>query len=964
MMLALVALPSLPAAAQTVAGFSVTDPRHAHLRALDQKATTLFENDDFALSMSQNTRDAWAALHDAGMKVRVGNHPHPMAGVGLIKLGSMDQIEGKNPSALSHVDKGLALIAPFRDAYPIPWLEGMSVKGYVQSMIGDVAAGAETLAQASAYADGYFARVGPKALSEADYMLKSNIAFSHAQALSRLGRNGEAVDAQRASLDARRTSLGPNHPDTVAATYTYAQMLFRAARMAEAEKYARLAVNIATDHVDRKHPSYHRSLEMLGLLLARTGRRIEALDYMERAIAIKRETMGTKSLFYHFGLYNMAGVLLPLERYSDAEPLFLEAERGFRAVEGENSPQSARALAFAAVASAASGRPEEAIERARTAMARVRTPTASDRDMGQRVYPLLVPALIATGQGDAARAIAADYLRETRQIDNAPAFALANAAMLAAWAQGDGAVGAARQMAGLLREGQSLDDDGDLNEDQRAALDTILKIAVQANDPALALDAMAILAGSRIAQANRLVAERLVADPALGARVRTLQDKVKALTSADSALLKALATDKDVEAARATRATVEAIAEAERAAIARDYPRWVEARGGVRPDLATLRAGLMQDEALLAVMPAFDGVYLLAINADGATIERTQMGRAAMVALVDRLRGAMTPTGFDRIAAHDLYAQIFTPAILARLGKAKALRIVPTGAFASLPFAMLPQRPVASVGRDTPWLIRRFAIEVQPGFATGPVAPQRIATRNQTFLGVGAPDAFAASTTAAAPVLLAANHYFRGGTADATALSELPPLPGSLAELRAVADRFGTDRATLLVGAQASEAALRRQDMAPYSVILFATHGLVSGQMEGVTEPALVLSPPSPGTGDDGLLTASEVAAMRIGADWVILSACNTAAGDSAQAPAYSGLAQAFRYAGAGSLLVSHWPVRDDASAFVTLETVKAANAGVPRAVALQKAMLKLMRSNRPDATQPYIWAPFILVGR
>ncbi|MBJ7442966.1 MAG: CHAT domain-containing protein, partial [Sphingobium sp.] len=72
----------------------------------------------------------------------------------------------------------------------------------------------------------------------------------------------------------------------------------------------------------------------------------------------------------------------------------------------------------------------------------------------------------------------------------------------------------------------------------------------------------------------------------------------------------------------------------------------------------------------------------------------------------------------------------------------------------------------------------------------------------------------------------------------------------------------------------------------------------------------------------------------------------------------------AFRYAGAGSLLVSHWPVRDDASAFVTLETVKAANGGTPRAVALQRAMLKLMRSDRSDAAQPYIWAPFILVGR
>jgi CHAT domain-containing protein len=174
----------------------------------------------------------------------------------------------------------------------------------------------------------------------------------------------------------------------------------------------------------------------------------------------------------------------------------------------------------------------------------------------------------------------------------------------------------------------------------------------------------------------------------------------------------------------------------------------------------------------------------------------------------------------------------------------------------------------------------------------------------------------------------------------------------------------------LLLGAQANERALRALDLSGYGVILFATHGLVSGEMEGVTEPALVLSPPgadalqSDGPQYDGLLTASEVATMRIGADWVILSACNTAAGDNRQSPAYSGLAQAFRYAGAGSLLVSHWPVRDDASAFVTLETVKGANRGLPRAVALQRAMLKLIASKQPDAVQPYIWAPFILMGR
>ncbi|MBZ9649199.1 CHAT domain-containing protein [Sphingobium sp. 3R8] len=954
-MLLALALPTHAAsAAAPAAAFSPTDPRHARLYLLERQAFALFDSDDYALSMSQKTRDAWARLHVAALRAKVAGKPHPLAGVALINLSSMDQIDGKNPDALAHANDGLALLAPFADAYPVAWMQGLSIKGYVQAALGDVTGAAEVLAQASHYMDGYIARTPPDKLDPSTHMLRSNIAFSHAQALTRLGRNVEAVDAQRASMEARIAASGPNSPDTIGAYYTYAQMLQRADRDVEAEKYARMAVDIATDHIDRKHPSYARALEALGLLLSRTGRRNESLDYLQRAIAIKRDTVGTGSLYFQFGLQNLGTVLLPLERYADAEPLFMEAERGFRGIEGENSPQSARALAFAASAALAEGHRDQGVERFNAALARVRAGSDKDRDIGQRVYPYLIPALIAAGHGEEARAAAAAFAAETRQLDNAPAIPLAQAAMLSAWTGSDqAALGeTARRLVGLLRDDASVHDDAELTEEQRAALDTILAVATQAQDAALALDAMAILAGSRIAQANRLVAQRLVADPTLAARVRRLQDRTKILQAVDSRLLKALATDNGVAAARTERAAVAATVDVERAAIARDYPRWVEANGGERPDLGALRDGLGEGEALLAVMPAFDGVYLLAVSAGGTRIERAQMDRAALVALVGRLRGSLTPAGFDQSSAHTLYSQIFTPGILATLGRARALRIVPTGAFASLPFGMLPQRPVAAATRDTPWLIRRFAIEIQPGFADAKDRRQQMAARDQRFLGIGAPLTFGAVQTADAP---------RG----AGALSQLPPLPGSQAELRAVAHRFGMERTTLLVGRDASEAGLRGRDLSGYAVILFATHGLVGGEMEGVTEPALVLSPPAAdAVGDDGLLTASEVAAMRIGADWVILSACNTAAGDNAQAPAYSGLAQAFRYAGAGSLLVSHWPVRDDASAFVTLETVKGAARGLPRAVALRRAMLKLIGSKRPGAAQPYIWAPFILMGR
>ena len=136
-------------------------------------------------------------------------------------------------------------------------------------------------------------------------------------------------------MEARVAASGQNSADAVGAYYMYAQMLSRADRDAEAEIYARLAVDTATDHVDRKHPNYARALEALGLLLSRTGRRNESLAYLERSIAIKRETSGTKSLAFDFALQNLGNLLLPLERYDEAEPLFLEAERGFRDIEGD-----------------------------------------------------------------------------------------------------------------------------------------------------------------------------------------------------------------------------------------------------------------------------------------------------------------------------------------------------------------------------------------------------------------------------------------------------------------------------------------------------------------------------------------------------------------------------------------------------------------------------------------------------
>jgi hypothetical protein len=96
------------------------------------------------------------------------------------------------------------------------------------------------------------------------------------------------------------------------------------------------------------------------------------------------------------------------------------------------------------------------------------------------------------------------------------------------------------------------------------------------------------------------------------------------------------------------------------------------------------------------------------------------------------------------------------------------------------------------------------------------------------------------------------------------------------------------------------DVAEKRMAVADYRVVYCATHSLVARDVAGLAEPSLALTlPKQPTEPDDGLLTASEVAQLKLDADWVVLSTCNTAAADKPKAEALSGLARAFFYAGA-----------------------------------------------------------------
>jgi CHAT domain-containing protein len=250
------------------------------------------------------------------------------------------------------------------------------------------------------------------------------------------------------------------------------------------------------------------------------------------------------------------------------------------------------------------------------------------------------------------------------------------------------------------------------------------------------------------------------------------------------------------------------------------------------------------------------------------------------------------------------------------------LILVPTGPLTSLPFQVLLTQPpsgsdpAANVFARAPWLIKSFGLSVLPSVQSLS-ALQRLSRENlapQPFFGMGdpilhGPDPNARQRSAKRSVATP-TQFYRNGLADIRAVRELTPLPETADELRTIAKTLGASPDAVHIREAATETRVKTTALTAYRILQFATHGLVAGDLSGLTEPALVLTPPDVATeADDGLLTASEIAALKVNADWVVLSACNTAAGDGQGAEALSGLARAFFYAGARALLVSHWPV-------------------------------------------------------
>jgi CHAT domain-containing protein len=502
------------------------------------------------------------------------------------------------------------------------------------------------------------------------------------------------------------------------------------------------------------------------------------------------------------------------------------------------------------------------------------------------------------------------------------------------------------------------------------------------------------LAGSATAHAMAMAAARAAAGSGpLGAILRQ-QQRLTARVLVLDRRLGATSTNRnavvDAGLRRQLHAGIAGLAEANRV-LDRRFPQYRDIISPLPLSIAQARASLRPDEALLVLVATGGDIHSFAIGRHGSAWNRLT-GVAAEIAsrfkslqcqvdpvtcAPDFAAGEHTPAQaggharYDLRTANALYTSLVAP-VEAPLAQARKVYVVTSGFLGDLPLTMLTTASPAAGADDAdpqvlataPWLADRYAFISLPAVAGLRLKLVRIPPAQMAVLDaygdplLGSADA---PPSRGAPVFHRTNSEARP-LADPAVLRTLPSLPGTRRELTAMAASVG-EQSSLHLQEQATEREVKHDpELAKAGLLVFATHGLLAGEIGEGAEAGLILTPPETATAeDDGILTASEASQLTLSADWVILSACNTAAAVSAVGhDSLDSLGRGFLYAGAHALLASHWRVSDEATAALTVEALVThkAHPELTGAQALQAAMHAVRTGRRSDGSSLAGWQP------
>ncbi|MCK6450225.1 MAG: CHAT domain-containing protein [Alphaproteobacteria bacterium] len=530
-----------------------------------------------------------------------------------------------------------------------------------------------------------------------------------------------------------------------------------------------------------------------------------------------------------------------------------------------------------------------------------------------------------------------------------------------------------------------------------------------------------------------------IRDPKLADLARHEQDAQKLIAGRQGLLTEMLSQaggNSDPQALTALRTEIDQLRTARarlREEIERRFPDYANLIDPRAVPLEAAQKVLRPGEALIATYVGEERLFVWAVPRQGPPAFAAAPVAARDVAgMVAGLRKALDPRTatverlpqFDVALAHKLYGLLLAP-VAPGWQDARSLLFVPHRALGELPLALLVTEDIKQPARQAmpfaeykpvPFLVRKAAVTQLPSVASllalrnlpppaenrrmfigfgdpafgpekAPAEPEPVSRRSAGAEAAKNGSGPAAQRTKAAPaataqlasraIPLARRARVDTGDKASADLAVLPRLPDTADELRDIALALNADPVNdVLLGAAANERAVKTMNLADRRIVVFATHGLVPGDLDGLMQPALALSAPSmAGVDGDGLLTMEEVLGLKLDADWVVLSACNTASGAGAGAEAVSGLGRAFFYAGTRALLVSNWPVETTAARALTagLFRRQGANPALPRGEALRQAELALIdgpglldpQTKQPlfSYAHPLFWAPFTVVG-
>ncbi len=405
----------------------------------------------------------------------------------------------------------------------------------------------------------------------------------------------------------------------------------------------------------------------------------------------------------------------------------------------------------------------------------------------------------------------------------------------------------------------------------------------------------------------------------------------------------------------------------------KDYPAYAALRYPKPVTVHQLQKEVLApDEALLEYMVTRGKTYLFAIDKhrfhtysiDYSLNEIQEDVRT----LIRPLYRGDTHANWDPSVAYRLYSRIIKP-VESFIAKKKVVMVAPHGPLRSLPFEMLVSSESHAARRfwspsDKPdYLLERYAFCYTPSAASLHYLRSRTRNVKPGWNLAAFGDALYGHEETKLNLNKGAERLLASLQTDGEESRgpSLRPLPGARREITEIVKIVGEPAQTYF-GAEATESLFKKADLTRYGYIHLATHGtLLRGAGKLRRQPAIVFSL----YGDrenDGFLQLGEVFGLKLNADLVVLSSC-LSQGEAApfSADGLNGLARAFLFAGADSVILSMWEVNDAGAAQLFIEMYRRLK-NSSKAEALRQAKLSLLRN--PSTSHPYYWAPFILMGR